>query len=248
MCISLNWTFFFGGVRNMKTNLTCFLSYAVLVTSTLFSSVGQATIIFNQGVCNPSDGCDQSVNFSPANSGTTVVGDTNPPSPLYNVYVDSLQGLTLHGSGSTVDTGNQGPGFTSILIRPETGYAWGTIEFQLDSFKGDQPQGTGGLTFTAWDQSNTTFSFNADLPWEGNKGENQHYHFHGINGEVITQLRIDYADPLCVTGAPCNTINDIHNIDVNTQVIPEPGSIALLALGLLALGSARQRKPVCAYR
>src|SRR5512141_5612 len=74
----------------------------------------QATIVFNLGSCNPSDGCDQSVSFAPANSGTTVVGDTNPPLPLYNVYVDSLQGLTLHGTGSSVDTGVGGPGFTSI--------------------------------------------------------------------------------------------------------------------------------------
>ena len=199
----------------------------------------QATIQFNYGPCNPSDGCDQSVNFTPANSGTTVTGDTNPPKPLYDVYIDSLEGLTLHGSGSTVDTGNPGPGFTSILIRPEAGYAWGAIEFQLDSMNNNQPNGTGGLLFTVKDNLNSFTTFSANFPWEGNKGENQHYHFHAIDGESILSLQIDYTDPL----GNGNTINDIHNIDVNT--VPEPTTLSLMGISLLAgcrCSSARSKR------
>ncbi len=85
----------------------------------MVSEPSQATIECNYGMCNTSDGCDQSLNFTPANSGTTVVGDTNPPHPFYMVYIDSIESLTLHGSGGTVDTGVHGPGFSSILIRPE---------------------------------------------------------------------------------------------------------------------------------
>jgi hypothetical protein len=192
----------------------------------LFSLASQATVVFDYGGCNPSQGCDQSVNFSPANNGTTVEGDTNPPKPLYKVYIDSLEGLTLHGSGSTVDTGGNGSGFTSILLRPELGYAWGAIEFMLDSVLKDQPQGSAGLKFTATDNANVEWVFNANFPWEGDKGENQHYHFHALNGESIYSLRIDYRDPNGV-----NRINDIHNIDVNTvSAVPEPSSLALLGL------------------
>ena len=56
----------------------------------LVPTQSRASIIFNYGLCNPSDGCTQSVNFAPANSGTTVVGDTNP-APVYQVFIDSLQ-------------------------------------------------------------------------------------------------------------------------------------------------------------
>lgn len=212
------------------------LTMAAACGLSLLSFVSQATVVFDYGACNPSQGCDQTVNFSPANNGTTVVGDTNPPKPLYEVYVDSLEGITLHASGSTVDTGPQGAGFTSILLRPELGYAWGAIEFMLDSVLKDQAQGSAGLKFTATDNANVAWVFNANFPWEGNRGENQHYHFHALNGESIQSVRIDYTDPNGV-----NRINDIHNIDVNTVAVPEPSSLALLGLAVLP-GIGRLRR------
>jgi hypothetical protein len=211
---------------------------AALLALALVPATGQATILFDYGLCNPSDGCDQSVNFSPANSGTTVVGNTNPPLPLYDVFAQSLDGATLHGSGSTVDTGVGGPGITSIQFWPEAGYAWGAFEFQLDSANGDQTVGTAGLTFTVFDGDGTPFVFLANFPWEGDNGENQHYHFHATNGEVIALVRIDYSDPL----GQGNTINDIHNIDVNTRLVPEPSTVALLAIGLISLGWIRRKR------
>lgn len=229
------------------------LAAAILGLSGLpFAS--HATIIYTADACNPSQGCDQTVNFTPANLGTTVTGDTNPPKPKYQVFVKSLDDpdlLLLHGSGSTVDTrdasdtNKQGPGFTSVLIYPEAGYAWGSIEFQLDSMDKDQALNSGGLTFTAFDQFGNQFDFNALFPHEGNKGENQHYSLHGIDGQLITSLRIHYQDPDadCQRDSTlCNTISDMHNIDVNTQRVPEPGSLALAVIGVVGAGLGRRRQ------
>jgi len=207
----------------------------------LMPSIGHATIIggTEAGTCNPVP-CDQTVNFAPANSGTTVVGDTNP-APVYNVFVDSLEGLTLHGSGSTVDTGVGGPGFLSILIRPEAGWAWSVIDFQLDSLISSPTPLQSGLTLTAIDQNSVPWVFNVDFPWEGNNGENQHYFAQGLSGELITSLQIDYTDPNAGEG---NTIQDIHNIDVASVRVPEPSTLGLFSVGLLSLfgfGMMRRR-------
>jgi len=195
-----------------------------------YPSIVQATISFEYGLCNPSDGCDQSINFTPAQTATIVVGDTNPPKPKYDVFATSNGTLVLHAAGSTIDADN-GLGFTMLVLTPEAPYGWGIIEFQLDSLNKAQPLGSGGLTLTAWDQFGSEYSFSANFPSEGNHGENQHYHLHGDFGEVITKLQLTYVDPLDMG----NTIQDIHNIDVNTQVVPEPATLLLVGGGLIVV-------------
>ena len=200
-------------------------------------SIVQATISFEYGLCNPSDGCDQSINFTPAQTATIVVGDTNPPKPKYNVFATSNGNLVLHATGSTLDAAN-GLGFTTLVLIPEAPYGWGIIEFQLDSLNNAQPLGSGGLTLTAWDQFGAEYSFLANFPSEGNHGENQHYHLHGDFGEVITKLQLTYEDPLDMG----NTIQDIHNIDVNTQAVPEPATLLLVGGGLVVIARRIARK------
>lgn len=187
-------------------------------------------ISFDYGLCNASDGCDQSINFTPAQTGTIVVGDTNPPKPKYTVFATSDGVLVLHAAGSTIDADN-GLGFTTLVLTPEAPYGWGVIEFQLDSLNKSQPLGSGGLTLTAWDQFGSEYSFAANFPSEGNHGENQHYHLHADFGEVITKLQINYVDPL----DRGNAIQDIHNIDVNTLAAPEPATFLLVGGGIIII-------------
>jgi PEP-CTERM motif-containing protein len=206
---------------------------------TILPSISRATISFDLGICNPSDGCNQSINFSPTTSGTTILDDTNPPNPFYQTSATSDGIVVLHGSGSTIDNANGG-GFTLLILTPlptPTGdlFGWTTIEFQADSLIGTQPIDTLGLTLTATDQFGTAFSSGSlAFPWEGNNGENQHYHVHASSGEIITQLRISYTDPL----GGGNTIQDIHNIDVHSELVrvPEPSSFLLVGLSLIAMG------------
>ena len=187
-------------------------------------------ISFDYGLCNASDGCDQSINFTPAQTAPIVVGDTNPPKPKYSVFATSDGVLVLHAAGSTIDAAN-GLGFTTLVLTPEAPYGWGAIEFQLDSLNKSQPLGSGGLLLTAWDQFGSEYSFAANFPSEGNHGENQHYQLHADFGEVITKLRINYLDPL--DGG--NAIQDIHNIDVNTLAAPEPATLLLVGGGIIMI-------------
>ena len=211
----------------------CALGGMALIISAAHADITISTEPIPPG-CPP---CDQSVNFAPANSGTTVTGDTNP-APVYDVFVDSLQGQTLHGSGSGVDTGGGGPGFNSILIRPDIGWAWSAIEFQLDSFASHEPLDGSGLTITAYGGPNQTDPVSQGLPfpWEGNGGENQQYIATAINGDLIYSLQIDY---LPTDG---NTLQDIHNIDVQSEQVPEPSTLLVLGASLMGLGIVRRRR------
>ena len=111
-----------------------------MIALVLVPEHSQATILFDYGLCNSSAGCDQSINFTPANTGNPVIGNTNPAKPFYQVVATS--NVLLHGSGSAVDSGVGGSGITLLTLTPEPGFYWSAIEFQLDALNKDQPPGS----------------------------------------------------------------------------------------------------------
>ncbi len=206
----------------------------------LWAAPARAGIVLGYENFNPT-GPLQSVNFLNQPNAITVVGDTNP-NPQYNVDVTSLEGINLNANGSNVENGdNKKAGFSSISIAPQagSGYNWTFIDFRLDSTNGKQPL-TGDLTLTAYTAAGGIYSAsNLNFPWNGNNGENQDYYAQATGNDRITKIVITYTDS---TGGK-NTIQDIHNIDVKSAAVPEPGTLALMICGsTFALGGVSIRR------
>lgn len=79
-----------------------------------------------------------------------------------------------------------------------------------------------------------------NFPWEGNNGQNQHYHVLATGSDVITKVVISYDPPDPLPGETVNAIGDIHNIDVTT--VPEPTSLAIFGVGAFAIAGYRLRR------
>lgn len=222
----------------------CLLTLLLAAFGTVvFPANSRADMSFLLDSCNTSDGCNQTINFTPATSGTTIFDDPNPPNPFYSVSATSDGILAIHGSGSSIDAVN-GLGFVTLTLtllpNPDgTQYAWTAFEFMLDSIDKTQPLNSTGLVLTVKDEKgNLISSPSLAFPHEGNSGENQHYLVRATNGEAFTQLILNYTDPFPLTGDPnhlINTIQDIHNMDVHSVLVPEPSSFLLVGLSLLAI-------------
>ena len=209
------------------------LMFGGLAALLVLPGVSRADYDINYGFDNSLS--QQTINISPAQTGTTITGHTVPP-PNYDVTITS-DGRTLHGTGSTIDSPSAG-NVDVITFTAASPYAWTYFDFQLDATNKNTPTGTTGLTITI-SGNGGTYSEILNFPWEGNSGENQHYMITAINGQWFDTVTINYTAPSGVT----NHIQDIHTIDVaSVQVIPAPPGVVLAGMGFLSLGLLRLRR------
>lgn len=214
------------------------LSFAAIQPAT-------ATIIFQAGNLQYTN-----VNIAADTDALSIVGDIGNTGIQMTfqdmIGPDCTTQVSMHGQHgvafveSTYDSTNTPhTGFCALTLMSQAGYGWTGGDFALDQLNTNVADGQ--ITLTGVDQFGTPWAqtFAIDLT-----GQNQ-YNFHASGGELVTGIDIAgimATDP--TTQAQFQTLfQDIKQVSLNAVPIPapEPATLALLGVGLIALGVSRRR-------